>query len=69
LEVVAETLHDGETEVRVLVPRREYQRFWHRLLHDRTSDAIAGAMATLRHANVTFVPYHLGVEPLPVPIG
>jgi amino acid transporter len=60
LQVVAEALHDGQTEVTVLVPRREYARFWHRLLHDRTSDSIARVVATLPHANVTFVPYHLG---------
>ena len=61
IDVVAEALHDGETEVTVLVPRRQYLRLWHRLLHDRTSDSIARAVATLPHANVTFVPYHHGV--------
>jgi hypothetical protein len=61
LEVVAEAL-DGQTEVTVLVPRREYRRFWHRLLHDRTADAIARAISQLPHANVTFVPYHLGTD-------
>jgi amino acid transporter len=61
LEVVAEAL-DGQTEVTVLVPRREYRRFWHRLLHDRTGDAIARAVSQLPHANVTFVPYHLGAD-------
>jgi amino acid transporter len=64
LEVVAEAL-DGQTEVTVLVPRREYRRFWHRLLHDRTGDAIARAVSQLPHANVTFVPYHLGTDPHP----
>jgi hypothetical protein len=65
LEVVAEAL-DGQTEVTVLVPRREYRRFWHRLLHDRTADAIAKAISQLPHANVTFVPYHLGTETMKV---
>jgi hypothetical protein len=65
LEVVAEAL-DGQTEVTVLVPRREYRRFWHRLLHDRTADAIAKAVSQLPHANVTFVPYHLGTDHLKV---
>jgi amino acid transporter len=60
LQVVAEELHGDQTEVTVLVPRREYSRLWHRLLHDRSSDAIARVVATLPHANVTFVPYHLG---------
>jgi amino acid transporter len=66
LEVVAEALGDGQTEVSVLVPRREYRRAWHRLLHDRTSDSIARAVARLPHANVTFVPYHLGDRPIGV---
>ena len=66
LEVVAEALGDGQTEVSVLVPRREYRRAWHRLLHDRTSDSIARAIARLPHANVTFVPYHLGDRPIGV---
>src|SRR3954469_5554295 len=59
LEVVAEEVADGRTEVTVLLPRREYKEFWHRFLHDRTSDSIAKALAVLPHANVTFVPYHL----------
>ena len=60
LEVVAEALAGGQTEVSVLVPRRAYRRAWHRLLHDRTGEAIADAISQLAHANVTFVPYHLG---------
>ncbi|MDQ1375583.1 MAG: hypothetical protein QOJ09_2921, partial [Actinomycetota bacterium] len=60
VEVVAEELARDDTEVSVLVPRRIYRRVWHRLLHDRTANAIAGALSRLPHANVTFVPYHLG---------
>jgi amino acid transporter len=60
LEVVAEATADGETEVTVLLPRRAYTRAWHRLLHDRSADRIAEAVGQLPHANVTFVPYHLG---------
>lgn len=59
LEAVAEETLDGETEVTVLIPRIEYRRFWHRLLHDRTGAQIAEALADLPHANVTIVPYHL----------
>ena len=47
----------------MLVPRREYRRIWHRLLHDRTSDSIARTLSDVPHANVTFVPYHLGSSP------
>jgi amino acid transporter len=57
---LAAKLTDGETELTVLLPRVEHDRAWHRLLHDRTSNAIARALADLPHTNVTFVPYHLG---------
>jgi hypothetical protein len=60
VELCAEALMEGETEVSLLLPRRAYTRAWHRLLHDRTADAIAAAVGGLPHANVTFVPYHLG---------
>ncbi|HEY6533167.1 MAG TPA: amino acid permease [Acidimicrobiales bacterium] len=59
LELVAEAAADGQTEVTILIPRREYRSAWHRLLHDRTADAIAKAIGDVPHANVTFVPYHL----------
>ena len=59
-EVAAQALADGRTEVSVLLPRREYRRGWHRLLHDRTSDEIAATLSSLPHCNVTVVPYHLG---------
>jgi amino acid transporter len=65
LGVVAEALADGDTEVSVLIPRLEHRRFWHRALHDRTADAIARAVSRLPHANVTFVPYHLGEAAAP----
>jgi amino acid transporter len=59
LQAVAEELADDDTEVSVLIPRRYYTRVWHRLLHDRTADSIAEALADLPHCNVTTVPYHL----------
>ncbi len=61
MEVVAEVSATGDTEVTVLIPRLEHRRVWHRLLHDRTSDGIARTVSRLPHANVTFVPYHLGL--------
>jgi amino acid transporter len=60
VEVVAQALAGGETEVSVLLPRREYSSFWHRFLHDRTADAIAETLSDFPHCNVTIVPYHLG---------
>ena len=61
-EIAAGELADGETEVSVLIPRREYSRFWHRLLHDRTSDQMVKALSSLPHCNVTVVPYHLDLK-------
>ena len=61
LETVAEATANGDTEVTVLIPRLEHRRVWHRLLHDRTSDVIARAVSRVPHANVTFVPFHLGL--------
>jgi amino acid transporter len=63
VELVADALSDGETEVTVLLPRVEHGAGWHRLLHDRTSGSIAKSLADFPHANVTFVPYHLGRRP------
>jgi hypothetical protein len=59
-EAVAQELAGGDTEVSVLLPRREYTRSWHRLLHDQTASRIARALSTLPHCNVTIVPFHLG---------
>jgi amino acid transporter len=58
-ELVARQLLDGDTEVSVLLPRREYSRFWHRLVHDRTADSIAKTLAMLPHCNTTIVPFHI----------
>ena len=59
LETAAEASISGDTEVTVLLPRLEYRRAWHRLLHDRTGNEIAEALGDLPRVNVTFVPYHL----------
>jgi hypothetical protein len=66
LEMAAELTADGRTEVSVLIPRREYTKRWHRLLHDRSSGPIAAALAHLPACSVTIVPYLLG-ENMPVP--
>jgi len=62
VELCAEVLTDGDTEVSVLLPRIVHTRAWHRLLHDSTAESIAAALGDLPHANVTFVPYHLGSQ-------
>lgn len=60
LELADELTGDGQTELSVLIPRREYTKRWHRLLHDRSSAPIAAALGQLAHCSVTIVPYHLG---------
>jgi amino acid transporter len=60
LEIAVMETSDSRTELTVLIPRREYTRFWHRLLHDRTADSMAKTLADVPHVNVTFVPFHMG---------
>lgn len=66
-EIVARELLDAETEVTVLLPRREYSSFRQRLFHDHTADAIAKPLAGLPHCNVTIVPFHIGARSLAPP--
>jgi hypothetical protein len=56
---VAREIADGETEVSVLLPDRLYGGIWHRLLHDRTAEALLRDLSRLPHANVTTVPFQL----------
>jgi amino acid transporter len=58
-EVAARELLDGRTEVTVLIPRLEYSKVWHRLLHDNTADNLVKTLSALPHCNVTIVPFHL----------
>jgi Amino acid permease len=55
----------GDTELTILLPRREYTKGWHRLLHDHSSNRIAATLASIPHCNVTVVPYHLGARTRP----
>ncbi len=59
LELVGTVAATGNTQVTVLIPRLEYRRAWHRLLHDRTGTRIAEQLGDLPRVNVTFVPFHL----------
>jgi hypothetical protein len=75
VELAAQTTADNDTELTILIPRREYTKLWHRLLHDRSSSSIVAALTDMPHCNVTIVPYHLGrgitaaeiARPLPAP--
>lgn len=60
VECVARELSDRQTEVSVLLPERKYKGIWHRILHDKTADAIQEQVSRLAHANVTTVPFHFG---------
>jgi len=44
-------------EVTVLLPRRTFRRLSQRILHDRTADRIAAAMAKIPHVSATIVPF------------
>jgi len=59
LEVVAETVADGETQCTLLLPRRGFVWGWQRLLHDRTADKIASVVSQVPHVAATIVPYNL----------
>jgi hypothetical protein len=65
VDLVAAELN-GETEVSVLLPRRVYRRWWHKLLHDSTGEQIALAVGRLPHANVTTVPFQFERVPTKV---
>jgi amino acid transporter len=69
VETVAHELAGGSTEVSVLLPNRKYKGLWHRLLHDKTSDAIEAEVSRLPHANVTSVPFHFdSIDDEPIPL-
>jgi amino acid transporter len=58
-----------DTEVTVLVPRRGYAKFWHRVLHDRSSAGLFKVLGNIEGVNVVIVPFRLGRRPIlrPVP--
>ncbi len=60
MELVAEIARDGETEVTVLLPRRVFTGPFSRVLHDRTSEQIAGLVSQLPNASATIIPFQLG---------
>jgi hypothetical protein len=53
-------LRSDDSEITVVIPRREYPRLLQRLLHDRTSRAIARELAEEPHVDIVVVPYRLG---------
>jgi amino acid transporter len=63
LELAAQVLAQGDTELSVVMPRRAFKTGWQRILHDRTADRIAAAVSQLPHANATIVPFQLSIVP------
>jgi amino acid transporter len=63
LELAAQVLARGDTELSVVMPRRAFKTAWQRILHDRTADRIAAAVSQLPHANATIVPFQLSSVP------
>jgi hypothetical protein len=55
-------LSGEDTEVTVVLPRRDYPHRAQRLLHDRTSRTIARSLADRAHVDVVTVPYRLGLH-------
>jgi amino acid transporter len=60
MELVAEAATDGQTEVTVVLPRRGFESYWQRVLHDRTADHIAANVSQIPNANATIIPFPLG---------
>jgi amino acid transporter len=58
-ETIAERVRP-DTEVSVLVPKRSFAKFWHRILHDRTALGVFRVLGEMDNVNVTIVPFRLG---------
>lgn len=56
VELAARTTMELDSEVTILLPRRSFHAT-SRLLHDRTADAIAGAVSKLPHVAAMIVPF------------
>jgi amino acid transporter len=56
-ETALSVVHGDSAEVTVLLPRRTFKRLSQRILHDRTADRIAEAMARIPHVSATIVPF------------
>ena len=57
LELVADIVRDPDVFCMVILPRRGFISRLQRLLHDRTADAIAGAVMHVPRTAATIVPY------------
>ncbi|MDQ1718256.1 MAG: hypothetical protein QOE89_2209 [Pseudonocardiales bacterium] len=62
-QVALRTVIQEQAEVTLLLPRRSFRRLSQRLLHDRTADRIAAAVARLPHVSATIVPFDTTLTP------
>src|SRR6266700_4189303 len=62
-QTVAELVRP-DTEVTVLVPKRGFAKFWHRVLHDRSSTGLFKVLGSIDGVNVVIVPFRLGRRPI-----
>ena len=60
LELVADVVRDPDVFCMVILPRRGFSSRIQRLLHDRTADAIAGAVMHVPRTAATIIPYRIG---------
>ena len=60
LELVADVVRDPDVFCMVILPRRGFSSRLQRLLHDRTADAIAGAVMHVPRTAATIIPYRMG---------
>jgi hypothetical protein len=59
LERAVLELTGADTEVTVVMPRRDFPKLRQRLLHDRTSRKISRALVRYPHVDVATVPYFM----------
>ncbi len=59
LELVADVVRDPDVFCMVILPRRGFSSRLQRLLHDRTADAIAGAVMHVPRTAATIIPYRM----------
>jgi amino acid transporter len=67
VEIVAQELSSGDSEVCVLLPERKFNGAWRRILHDSTAVGLSREISRIPHANVTTVPFHFDDPAAPVP--
>ncbi len=60
LEGYVVELMGKQSEVTVVMPRRDYAQLRQRMLHDRTSRKIARALGRYEHVDISVVPFYFG---------